>query len=218
MKRRSRINGFTLIELLVVIAILAVLAALLLPALKEAQARAIQITCMNNLHQIGIACHTYAHDHDGRFPRMEPETGGNYQLDNAYEGGVPHGLGHLLPDYMANEWAFMCPRDKHLLNLYDKGRPISYNHRGISYLYLGGFDKDSILIRVGSRIYVEDDPQWGPLAHERSWEFHDRRANVVTISGTVIAIPIPRRLPNDFYVRLVRYSEDYLDPGKLRRN
>ena len=209
-------RGFTLIELLVVIAIIAILAALLIPAVKEALARGIQITCMNNLHQIGIASHSFAHDHDGRFPRMDPGTGG-YQFDDAYTGGVPHGLGLLLPDYMANQWAFICPEDKHLLSLYEKGTPISQNHRGVSYLYLGGYTSESILIRVGSRVYVEDDPQWGPLANERSWEFHNRRANVVTISGTVVAIPIPRHLPNDLYVRLIRYSEDYLDPAKNRR-
>ena len=95
--RKTALKGFTLVELLVVIAIIAILAALLMPAISRAKARAHQISCLNNLRQLNLATSMYASDHNEEYPTRRLPT-------NAWP--------HKLKPYFVNWQIIACPSDR----------------------------------------------------------------------------------------------------------
>jgi prepilin-type N-terminal cleavage/methylation domain-containing protein/prepilin-type processing-associated H-X9-DG protein len=93
-------RGFTLVELLVTIAIIAILAAILFPAVVKAKARGKGVTCLNNLRQFGQALQIYASDNDDYFP---PEgTGTSLHSEIGWYIALPRLMG--VPTYNDMAW------------------------------------------------------------------------------------------------------------------
>jgi prepilin-type N-terminal cleavage/methylation domain-containing protein/prepilin-type processing-associated H-X9-DG protein len=154
-RHRTFQKAFTLIELLVVIAIIAILAAMLLPALAKAKMKAQRIQCISNLKQFAVAWHMFNLDNDGKIPSAYPTYGGFTQTwcgGNAETGGdkgsyVYYGaettgieLGTLWP-YQKSLGVYHCPADMRLST--DPAVPAQFKNKPILRTismnsYLGG--------------------------------------------------------------------------------
>jgi len=163
--------GFTLIELLVVIAVLAILAALLLPALARAKARAQAIVCLNNLKQLQLAWSLYVEDNNNWLVPNNPvlfpsQTGartwalGDIRYGNPDGTNIDYIIGERegsLGPYVKNPKMFKCPADKSLTKLAD----------GNSYPRVRSYSMNGFM---GTRILERSDA--APASFLRVEEFY----------------------------------------------
>jgi prepilin-type N-terminal cleavage/methylation domain-containing protein len=160
----SRRNGFTLIELLVVVAVIAMLLAILLPALRKARTLTKRVSCQSNLKQIAVAWNMYLDDNDGRFYQAR-NANLNYGGWRGMMGWSPRPLNAYfslpvdLPEDVETKndaKIFCCPADR--------GGVPGYAVREKAYHYLGtSYQTNIMLIGQDQLMILPDEFQ---LLHE----------------------------------------------------
>jgi prepilin-type N-terminal cleavage/methylation domain-containing protein/prepilin-type processing-associated H-X9-DG protein len=185
-------RGFTLIELLVVIALIALLAALLLPALSRGKESAQSIRCLNQLRQISLATRLYGEENEDLFPRSQHSAIANKQLP--WERALAPGLGVSGgPTAWTNllQNLYHCPNDKqsgHLsygLNYYvELGEEDDYPDKPQTWRKLSQIAKPTSTIIYTEVLLAADHVMpalnWLTAAdaeNEVAWQQHRRKSN-----------------------------------------
>ena len=192
--RKINLKGFTLIELLVVIAIIAILAAMLLPALNKARERARRAVCMNNLKQTYLGMSMYASDYEGYYPIMRIKLGGwSSSLCYIIHLGMysPIGLGCLYPTYSRSLKIYYCPSARHqgsecsyryAKNVWGTARNI-YMHYVYPYYYIEDATGNNLKVvedGVNSAWYAKQDK-----IPAKTIILADRTPYIQSVSGVV---------------------------------
>jgi prepilin-type N-terminal cleavage/methylation domain-containing protein len=142
-------EGFTLLELLVVIAIIAVLFALLLPAVQKVREEAMRLESMNNLRQISLATHCFAATYQNRLPSMDADKSSPNFGESTFTAILPYlelpkvspdspvGVPLIVPNFMspADPTVFADPR---LMSSYAANALVFRNHPNLSNTFQDG--------------------------------------------------------------------------------
>lgn len=148
-------NAFTLVELLVVIGILAILIALLMPALSRARQSARTLSCSSNMRQIGVMFTMYALDNNGFLPPLNWK----HDLDNSIPNHNSYGMVHCLGPYMGQrKWSGVSMTSPYIF-AFDSGAKATFarsvfvcpDYRPTGYSiqpYLSGIAESGYLIKT----------------------------------------------------------------------
>jgi prepilin-type N-terminal cleavage/methylation domain-containing protein/prepilin-type processing-associated H-X9-DG protein len=171
-----RKRGFTLVELLVVVAVIALLAALLFPALAGARDKARQATCVSNLKQIGLAAALYIQDYDEHYPLGHSPT--SDPITRADDNGYEMHFIDLMRPYIKNnrnEGVWRCPNDRSRLFDEYKSDTTTKKEFRVSYSINAWFEYGAPVAEVAEparKVYVlestdDDHFHWWELGRSK---------------------------------------------------